>query len=113
MSDYESHVGKLRKVDLEDKTIEEFFEQKCKEDGIEWDEYLESWEEVYDYHTDNYYKYLVVNDVVWEVFDRVKLDCIDGVHIVDNKDGTYSFNTTFYNGGASLGEVLEDAIEEL
>lgn len=35
MSHTELHAGKLKKVDLEEKKLEKFCEDKCKEAGIE------------------------------------------------------------------------------
>lgn len=113
MSDYESHIGKLRKVNLQEKTREEFFKEKCEEadytemKGSDWQDTALS------YVDDVYEKYFVVNDEVWELFDHMQPDSWDGIHIVDNKDGTYSFSTTFYNGGTYLNEVLEEAISDL
>lgn len=112
MSDYESHIGKLRKVDLQEKTREEFFKLKCEEAG--YNEMKGSdWQDTALYYADFYEKYFVVNDEVWELFDHVEPDSFDGINIIDNKDGSYSFSTTFYNGGTCLSEVLEEALSEL
>lgn len=112
MSDYESHIGKLRKVDLKGKTKEQFFEDKCLLESIDNDGY-DSWEEAWKSETDDYYAYFAGKEDVWEVFDHVQPDSFDGFHITDNKDGTYSFTTTFYNGGTCLSEIIEEEIAKL
>lgn len=112
MSDYESHIGKLRKVDLKGKTKEQFFKLKCEEAG--YNEMKESdWQETALYYYDMIEKYILIKDDIWEVFDHVQPDSFDGFHITDNKDGTYSFTTTFYNGGTCLSEILEEEVAKL
>jgi len=112
MSDYESHYGKLRKVDLEGKTIEEFFEQKCKEEGFERVEYDEDWYACY-YANAYPQKYFKSEENVWEVFDHIESKDLDNFRISNNNDGTYTFSTMFYNGGTALSEILEEEIAKL
>lgn len=113
MSDYETHYGKLRKVDLQGKTIEEFFEQKCKEEGIERDEQEDNWEDNYQSETDNYYKYTRIGNDVWELFDHFKSENLDHANLINNNDGTYTLSTTFYNGGTCLSEIIEEELSKL
>lgn len=109
MSDYESHTGKLRKVEPKEN---ETFEQLCKrlwiENGKPEDEYREG-----GLFGEFYEKYINDNDeTVWEIFDHEDLGDADDMfcRISDNKDGTYSFHTRFYNGGTCLSEMIEDEI---
>lgn len=113
MSDYETHYGKLRKVDLQGKTIEEFFEQKCKEEGIEKSKFFETFEEAYQFETDNYYKYTRVGDDIWELFDHIESDDLDHANLINNNDGTYTLSTTFYNGGVCLSDIIEEELSKL
>ena len=114
MSDYESHTGKLRKVEPKEN---ETFEQLCKrlwiEESQKGDEYTEADYEEGSLFGDYHEKYINDNDEsVWEIFDHKDLgedeDMFCRIH--DNKDGTFSFHTRFYNGGTSLGEMIEDEI---
>ena len=45
MSEMERHIGKIRKVDLGNYTIEEWCEKKCKSIGIGLDECYKSYKE--------------------------------------------------------------------
>lgn len=52
------------------------------------------------------------NPTVWEY---IKLEELEGsfyCHLDSNADGSISFNTSFYNGGTCLDEMLSDAIAE-
>lgn len=46
MSEMERHIGKIRKVDLVNYTIEEWCEKKCKSIGIGLDECYKSYEDI-------------------------------------------------------------------
>lgn len=113
MSDYESHTGKLKKV-LPNEN--ETFEQLCKRLWIENGKQNESDYEEGSLFSDFSEKYINQKDkFVWEVFDHEELGEEDDMfcNIHDNKDGTYSFHTRFYNGGTYLGEMLEDEIKNI
>lgn len=113
MSDYETHYGKLRKVDLQEKTIEEFFEQKCREESIDPNEWYESFEELYQNSTNNYYTYTRIGNDVWELFDHVRSGDLDHANLINNNDGSYTLSTTFYNGGTCLSEIIEEELSKL
>lgn len=115
MSDYESHSGKLRIVEAKEN---ENFEQLCKRLWIEEskndDEFSEEFIEssLFD---DFYKKYVDVNGNVWEIVEHIELgeeeDMFCKLH--DNKDGTFSFHTRFYNGGTCMSEMVTEALEKL
>lgn len=113
MSDYETHCGKLRKVDLQGKSKEEFFEELCKKDGLEMKSYAENWEDNYRYSENNDYKYVTNGEVVWEIYDHVENNDLDHFTLVSNNDETYTFSTTFYNGGTCLEELIEEEVSKL
>jgi hypothetical protein len=117
MSDYESHTGKLRKVLPQEN---ETFEQLCKRlwiaEALKGDEYTEDDYKEGALFSDFYEKFINQNDeFVWEVFDHKELGDEDDsfCRINDNKDGTYSFHTRFYNGGTCMSEMLEDEIKNI
>ena len=119
MSDYESHSGKLRIVEAKEN---ENFEQLCKrlwiEESQKDDEFEEKFvEENYEEGSlfEDYKKYFDVNGKVWEVVEHKELGDEDDMFckIHDNKDGTLSFHTRFYNGGTCLSEMGIEALEKL
>ena len=111
MSDYESHSGKLRLVEAKEN---ETFEQQCKrlwiENGQDESEYEEG-----ELFSEFYEKYFHVKGRVWEVFEHEEFgddeDMFCRLH--DNKDGTLSFHTRFYNGGTCMSEMVEDELEKV
>ena len=114
MSDYESHTGKLRKVQPQEN---ETFEQLCKRlwiaEAQKGDEYTEEDYSEGSLFSDFSEKFLNQNDeFVWEIFDHEELGDEDDMFckIHDNKDGTYSFHTRFYNGGTYLSQMIEDEL---
>lgn len=113
MSDYESHKGKIRRVLPQGI---ETFEEMCKRLWID----LHDGRDVEDYYEgclfDEFYeRYLKINGICWEVFNHEDRGDWDETycHLNDNKDGTYSFHTRFYNGGTGLSEMIESELEKL
>lgn len=111
MSNTEFHFGKIRKVNLEGKTKEEFFQEKCQELGIN-ELKAKTWYETLGW-TDEYENYYLSREDIWEVFEHKEMDDQGYFKMLDNKDGTYTFMTSFYNGGTCLGEILEEEIQNL
>lgn len=113
MSYTETHIGKLRKVDLQGLTIEQWAEVKCREIGItELSPYSDDWKEQFLDTGKNYLKYFFIGDEVYEMFDHTELEDGGDIDILTpNSDGTYSFVMQFYNGGTCLSEMIEDAIK--
>jgi len=110
MSDYEQHFGKLRLVPQEEgQTMDELCKSLWVKEGQSADDY----EEPSTLFDEYYEKYIMVDGKLWEVFDHTESDDDTDFHIADNKDGTYTFQTRFYNGGTCLSEMLEDAIKKL
>jgi hypothetical protein len=113
MSNTETHFGKLRKVDFEGVTVEQWCEAKCLELGkTERASYNHSWkEEFIDLECE---KYFSIGDEIWEAFDHVQ--CSDGddiYHMQKNEDGTITFVMQFYNGGTCLSECIEEELEKI
>lgn len=110
MSDNETHTGRLRKVDLQGKTQEEFFQSVCGNEGIEQITGY-SWKDTYYSEADDIKFYCVKNDI-FELYHHVKSDYEDMELIVPMEDGSYVIATTFYNGGTCLSEVIESLLEK-
>lgn len=128
MSQQETRRGKLRLVpNIEG---EETYEKKAKEivaslpvpekevDYIAGLFAEEGWEQALD-EADYYARsgkgtpdYEILNGKIYEVLENVDLTEDGGFcEITKNPDGTLSFIASWYNGGASLSEVLEDELD--
>ena len=133
MSDYEKHIGKLKKIDLSeyDDSTEKFFEEQYRklvphlsEEKIK-DEYSRSensgcrrnrgvWEYLFfdtsiDFDTEN--KFYVVNGNIYETIEDSEPD--DLWFLKDNGDGTFDYTVEFYNGGTCLEECIEHELKKL
>ncbi len=115
MSQTETHFGKLHKVEIENQTLEQWCESKCKEIGEEeLASYFDSWQEQMSNCREYYEKYFFVDGEVWEAVEHIESE--DGVDIdvmIPNKDGTITFVQQFYNGGTCLSECIEDGIKRI
>lgn len=113
MSDYESHSGKLRLVEpKENETLDQLKKRVWSErSGNKEEEY-----EVKGNLEDDYYDdYFEVDGKLWEVIEHEEMGDEDDMfcRLHDNKDGTISFHTRFYNGGTCFSEMVTEALEEL
>lgn len=107
MSNTETHIGKLRRVELNGLELETWAEQKCKELKLKNKGYS-SWAEcLFD---ETYEKYFKINGEVWEAFDHRQFEEDDIDEFELQPDGTIVFMTQFYNGGTCLAEVVEEGI---
>ena len=134
MSDYEKHIGKLKKIDLSeyDGSTEKFFEEQyrklfTKNLGEEKIKDLYSWSEntvcrrdrgiweylffdtCIDFDMEN--KFYVVNGAVYENIEDREPD--DLCFLKDNGDGTFDYAIEFYNGCTWLGECIEHELKKL
>lgn len=114
MSNMETHVGKLRKVQRnEGYSIEDWCREKCQDVGIPIvPETYDRWQETLKYYLDFNEKFFFVNDEIWEVFDHKELDD-DIYEMISYPDGTVSFTMRFYNGGTYLSECIEVGLRQL
>lgn len=113
MSEMERHIGKIKKVDLNNYTVEGWCEQKCKALGIELGTYYKTYKEAL--LSDPYPSVMVeVNGNLWEVIeDKEEDDTSDISILTPNTDGSYNYIMQFYNGGTCLSEMLEDGIKNI
>lgn len=113
MSEMEHHVGKLKKVDLQGQTVEEFAEKLFIERGTaERPSYNSTWLE---YLLEEYYEeYFIHGEDLYQAIEHKEQDEYDDINEYQlNEDGTISFVTKFYNGGASLSEMIGKGLSEL
>ena len=134
MSDYEKHMGKLKKVDLSeyDNSTEKFFEEQYRKlftdlseeeikDAYSWSEncaYRRNkgpWEYLFfesSYDFDMGDKYFVAKGNIYETIEHQEVE--DNMSFLkDHGDGTYDYVMEFYNGGTYLKECIENELEKL
>ena len=113
MSQTETHFGKLRKVEIENQTTEQWCENKCNEaDIIELYSYCNNWKEMF--KGEFYKKFFVVEDEIWEVIEHIESEDGEDIDVmIPNEDGTITFVQQFYNGGTCLSECIEDGIKRI
>lgn len=110
MSCTESHVGKIKKVDLEGLTIEEWAKEVATAYGMEFKEYYDSYKELV--LDELYFRYIVVEEEIYEIIEDHEFTEEDISELTPEGDGVFSFVMQFYNGGTCLTEMLEDAIKQ-
>lgn len=111
MSRTETHFGKLKKVSLNNQSIEDWCKAKLSEVGMIELLGYSSWQELFrdEFHN----KYFFNKNCVWEVIEHMETDDNDIYHLSENADGTLTFVMSFYNGGTCLSECIEEKLEEL
>lgn len=110
MSEQETKIGKLKLVDLQNKTIEQYCEEHCISRGRTKSCY-ETWEEFF--FDINWGKYVKVKDKLFQIIDEQDLYNNYYTQIDKIDDDTYSFYSTYYNGGTCLTECLEYELEKM
>lgn len=120
MSDYERIKGKIRKIDLQGLSVEEYAKRIVEEKGlasevgqgpyfyetnIEFLKWGDDWEEG---------QYVTIDDELYLIYDTCDLDpSSDYINVTPIGNDTYEFDTSFYNGGTYLTEMIEDGIKRL
>lgn len=115
MSEQVMYTGKIKKIDLGFGAPELFMEAVIKEKN-QWNDYLkmknEYSETIEEYFLDQFYeKYVMVGNELYEILTTNFYDTEDIFKATDNGDGTYDFVVSYYNGGCSFGEAIEEAMK--
>lgn len=111
-------VYKTGKIKLVEKDGEELWQQ-CKrileeEYGRKYTESLYSPEDyISDFMEEIYYDYVLLDDRIYEVVEINDLEDCNIYELHDNKDGTMNFVLSYYNGGESFDEAIEEAYERM
>lgn len=107
MSDYETHYGTLRKIDLEGLTLEEKCKELCDQHSVklnDWGWYTSYTSLLRDRLND---WYVILNGTLYSITDHtIDNDCYCILN--ENEDGSYNYYARFYNGSTYLEECLED-----
>ena len=111
MSDYETHYGTLKKIDLEGLTLEEKCKELCDQHSVKLNDFgCTSYvsllrDRLYDW-------YVILKGVLYSITDHT----IDNDYyciLNENEDGSYNYYAHFYNGGTYLEECLEDELNKI
>lgn len=111
MNEVRRHIGKIRKVELNGMTPEEWYQKECEKHGISNPDYCYTWKECYN---DEFWPFIPVevDGELWEIVeDREEDDTEDLSLLKKNPDGTYDYLMQFYEGETCLTEMLEEAIK--
>lgn len=115
MSYTETHIGKLRKVEIPtDLTLDKWCLLKCTELGIAELGYFDSWKERLIDATDYNRYFFADNGDVWESIEHEEFEDYGDIDFVQsNPDETISYVQQFDNGGTCLSEAIENALNRL
>lgn len=110
MSDYESQSGKIKLASIENETSDDTCKRIWLEKGHKEEDYTKS-----NFFDEYYEKYIRVKEKIWEILEVEDHGDDDDMfcRLHDNKDGTFSFHTRYYNGGTCMTEMLQDELENL
>jgi hypothetical protein len=117
MSDYEYHIGRLKRHD-EVTDTESFFKYLCLQVADK-----EKAEKYYKWEDDSWYgaykslycdwNYILGRDgKVYEIIEDNRSDDCECTTVTDVGNGEYMFVSNFYNGGTCLYDCLENALFE-
>lgn len=113
MSETVRHIGKIRKVNLNGLTVEEWYKKKCEERGITLQRWHDGYKQAFLDEEDDV-EFVSSDNSVWEIVeDKEEEDTEELSVLTPNSDGTYSYIMQFYNGGTYLGEMLGEAIRTI
>lgn len=110
MSQTETHVGKVRKMAIGEKEIEEYCFNFCFKNNIHlpkgYDNYAEFIEE------EHYKTFKFINNTLYWVIEDKNWGEEDPSTAKINENGDVEYVVQFYNGGASFEEALGYVLEE-
>jgi hypothetical protein len=111
MSETRLDIGKLKKVDLQGKTLEEW----CQEKVVEIPDNLKNSYATYvKYFRSEVSGYIVdeKKGVIWEIIKEVSSSTyVDVKNFHINPDGTISYITLYHDGGTYLEEIIENYLK--
>lgn len=113
MSETVHYKGTIKLVErIGNETLEDICKRLCIKNGTtELPSYYDEWREVL--YDDFYYKYVELNNNIYEITESEEIGDFDIFDMHDNKDGTLDFDVMFYNGGCCLSEALERAYNRM
>lgn len=109
MSETEVWVGRLIPVETVG-TIEETCKKICDDNEWEFDDYYDSWQDVFTDRGDE--KYCIIKSKVYKI-EAESFTYEDIYKASLNTDGSYSIILKYYNGGCSFNDAATEALNNL
>lgn len=106
MSTQETYKGTLTPVDLDGLTVAQKIQEILGTTELPF--LTETWVEALE-EGENDYFYDANAEVLYHLH-KVELDEEDFISMESHDDGSYSFVTSFYNGGTQLSEMLQEGL---
>lgn len=111
MSEQQTKNGIFKEIDLQGKTIEDWCKEYCLANNMTNKHIDESWKEyLFDARWEEFF---IVKDRLFQVVKVNDLDNSYYTQIDKLDDNTYSFYSTYYDGGTYLIECLEDELKNI
>jgi hypothetical protein len=112
MSEQETMKGKIKEIfcgDEEDMEI--FAKELCKKNRYDYTEFCGSYLECL--IDEGYKDYIITNNKIYEILETKDFEYNDIFEAEGNSDGTISFIVSYYNGGCSFNEAIEEALDNM
>jgi len=116
MSQMEYHSGRLRKIPMK---MDDNLEAQCRRiilehrPDLDIEYILDQYNSFEELMRDEYYgEYAVLNGRIYEILEHTQMDD-DTFDVWKDEDDIINFAGSFYNGGTSLDEMLEDGLKSL
>lgn len=112
MSQQETHIGILLKIDkLEETSVEEWCKEYCIQNNKTKEIYYDSWTEYFsDELRDNF---IVVNNNIYKIIQDKEIDDDDIFEAHINEFGQVEYLLSYYTGGCGFSEALEEAVRNM
>jgi hypothetical protein len=107
MSRTEVHKGKATPMNMD---VFEFLTKHPELVQLGYKDCDDIYEVFYNGLTCGYEEYILIEDMVWEI-DNQELDPYGFSFAEKNPDGSFTYFVSFYNGGCSLGEAIQEVVE--
>ena len=112
MSMTETHKGKLVKLELGGKTLDEFVKELTEDGEYIIDEDYSDIENIRMFPGD--YKHAIINGEVYKLEDTAEYDTFDNLtHYSIDINGNIDYVCQFHNGGSCFGEELGEIIGKI
>ena len=108
MSEQQIRKGIFKEIDLQGKSIEDWCKEYCLEHNMTNKFEDESWEEyLFDARWEEFF---IVKNRLFQIIKNKGVNYRYYTQIDKLEDNTYSFYSTYYDGGTCLTERLEDEL---
>ena len=110
MSETETHIGKLKRINLNNQSVEDYCKKYCEHNNIinTYDSFTEY------FHCELYEEYIITDNNIFQFITNKESRDYEYISFIDkNDDDTYNYVMQFHNGGTCLSEMLHDALKKI